>query len=173
MGLGQDTPKIWAELLNENVSALPYLKPAVVRMLEELPGKDGLARTERQILIEINEGEAEIGPLFSACQKNEDAMFMGDRSFFNRLAGLANGLKPAIMGLGDEISSPDFYNDEDKRKAFSKRVLRLTDFGRALLGGTDDFASHNELDFWWGGTLVTDHDLWRWDKNECVLIFGG
>jgi len=171
---GQDTPETWAQLLNEDISALPYLKPAVVRMLEELPGTDGLSRTERQILDEIHRGEAQIGPLFGACQRREDAMFMGDWSFIERLHSLAHCSRPAIQGYGHVHYSPDL--GEDERKAFFGRELRLTDFGRDILAGKADFASHNEIDFWWGGTLVTDHDLWRWDDTNAgengVLISG-
>ncbi|MEM7191623.1 MAG: DUF1835 domain-containing protein, partial [Pseudomonadota bacterium] len=46
----QPTPEAWANLLKEDLSALPFLRGAVIRMLEELPGPDGLSRTERQVL---------------------------------------------------------------------------------------------------------------------------
>jgi len=166
----QDTPETWAKLLNEDISALPYLKPTVIRMLEELPGKDGLSRTERQILQTINDGSGQVGPLFGASQKLEDAIFMGDWSFFTRLQNLATSLKPAIYGLGSDGFSPSM--SEDERKAFFNRELRLNDFGRALLDGEEDFAAHNEIDFWWGGTLVTNDDLWRWDGDKGVLMNG-
>ena len=157
-------------MLNEDIAALPYLRAAVIRMLEELPGKDGLSRTERQILKVIDEGMGKTGPLFGACQAHEEAMFMGDWSFFQSLEGLANSSKPAIHGLGEASFSPDVYGDE--RKVFLARELRLTDFGREILAGEADFAAHNAIDFWWGGSLITDHDLWRWDHEKSVLIGG-
>jgi hypothetical protein len=44
------TPEPWQALLRGDLSPLPFLDQAVRRMLEELPGPDGLSRSERQIL---------------------------------------------------------------------------------------------------------------------------
>ena len=44
------TPEPLQALLGGDLSPLPFLASAVRRMLEELPGRDGLSRSERQIL---------------------------------------------------------------------------------------------------------------------------
>jgi hypothetical protein len=47
----QPTPTDWANLLNDDLRALPFLRAAVIRMLEELPATGAaLTRTERQLL---------------------------------------------------------------------------------------------------------------------------
>ena len=53
----QPDPKTFAALLTDDLSALPYLEQAVRRMLQELPDANtGLARTQHQILLAINDG---------------------------------------------------------------------------------------------------------------------
>ena len=48
--------------------------------------------------------------------------------------------------------------------------LSLSDLGRALLAGKDDFARHNPVHRWWGGTLLTNDNLWRWDAQRQRLV---
>ncbi|MEZ5828192.1 MAG: hypothetical protein R3D01_07270 [Hyphomicrobiales bacterium] len=95
--LRQNTPEAWAKLLDEDLSPLLLLRMAVLRMLEELPGPDGLSRTERQMLATIEGAESitALG-LFMATQKLEDAQFMGDWSFWHLLDQLALADEPLV-----------------------------------------------------------------------------
>ena len=47
--------------------------------------------------------------------------------------------------------------------------LLLTDFGKAVLAGLDNFRSHNPIRRWWGGTLLTNERLWRWNPQSRSL----
>jgi hypothetical protein len=135
-------------------------------MLEELPdAATGLTRTETRILELIGEGTGRPGPLFGASQKSEAAMFMGDWSFFDRLCGLAAGRTPLITGF----ATRHFINAQD-RKAFLQSDLALTGFGLSVLQGQADRFSGNDVDFWWGGTHVSNQAPWRWDP-ETVSVF--
>src|SRR3954471_14716915 len=68
---------------------LPYLAPALKRLLEELPGtRDGLGRTERHLLEAVAAGARDRGAAFLAAMGEEEAPFMGDTIAFDRLAGL-------------------------------------------------------------------------------------
>ena len=68
---------------------LPYLAPALRRLLEELPGtRDGLGRSERQLLEAVAAGARSRGDAFLAAMRAEEAPFMGDQTAFDRLAGL-------------------------------------------------------------------------------------
>ena len=51
-------------------------------MLEELPGEDGLSRTQRQIVYSINRGVNRPGPLCARVLAMEEAAFWGDAGFF-------------------------------------------------------------------------------------------
>lgn len=164
----QRTPEAWAQLLDEDLSALPFLRPAVIRMLEELPGPDGLSRTERQMLATIEAGESSTAlALFVAVQKQEDAHFMGDWSFWRLLDQLALADAPLIAGLE---AAPLQHIDPELAKAYLTSRLTLTSLGKAVLAGGADWAKQNRLDRWWGGTHLTEDALWRWDAGAEQLI---
>jgi hypothetical protein len=41
--------------------------------------------------------------------------------------------------------------------------LSVTEFGKAVLAHKADFTDHNPIDRWWGGTHLTNDNLWRWN----------
>ena len=164
----QPTPEAWAGLLKEDLSALPFLRAAVIRMLEELPGPDGLSRTERQMLAAIEGSELVTSiALFIAVQKMEDAEFMGDWSFWKLLDGLALAEEPLVAGLE---AAPFQRQDPELAKAYATSRLSLTSLGKAVLAGGADWAKHDRIDRWWGGTHLIEDALWRWDQVAEKLI---
>ena len=164
----QPTPEAWAGLLEDDLSALPFLSAAVLRMLEELPGPDGLSRTERQMLAAIAADQTitALGT-FVAVQKMEDAEFMGDWSFWRLLDQLAGAEEPLIAGLQ---AAPFQHQDPELAKAYLTSPLSLTSLGKAVLAGGADWAEHHTVDRWWGGTHLTEDTLWRWDPEAERLI---
>jgi hypothetical protein len=166
--LRQPTPEPWAELLTQDLSALPFLRASVMRMLEELPGMDGLSRSERQMLATIESGESVTAiALFVAVQKMEDAEFMGDWSFWKLLDGLALADEPLIGGLE---AAPFQRQDPELAKAYVTSRLTLTSLGKAVLAGGADWTEHHRVDRWWGGTHLTEETLWRWDGEAEALV---
>ena len=163
--LRQPTPEAWAKLLDEDTSALPFLRPAVLRMLEELPGPDGLTRTERQMLSTV-EAMSALG-LFVAVQKMEEAEFMGDWSFWRLLDQLALANEPLVAGLE---AAPFQHADPERAKAYLTSRLSLTSLGKAVLAGGADWVKHHHVDRWWGGTHLTDDNSWRWNGEAEELI---
>ena len=163
----QKTPEAWARLLDEDMSALPFLKPTVIRALEELPGTDGLSRTERQMLGAIESGSVTSLELFVSVQRFEDAEFMGDWSFWRLLDSLALAEEPMIAGLEE---APLQRDNQELAKAYLTSRLSLTSLGKAVLAGGADWAAHHNVDEWWGGTHLTEDALWRWDQVGERLI---
>src|SRR4051794_15290360 len=93
---------------------LPYLAPALRRLLEGLPGpRDGLSRSERHLLEAVAAGARSPMEAFLAAMGAEEAPFMGDLTAFDRLDALA--------GLVDDAAA-----------------LRLTQDGEAVLAGRAD-----------------------------------
>jgi len=164
----EPTPEPWTTLLDKDVSPLSFLRPAVSRMLEELPGTDGLSRTERQMLaaIEAEESVTTLG-LFIAVQKMENAEFMGDWSFWRILDQLALATEPLIAGLE---AAPFQHGDPERAKAYLTSRVSLTSLGKAVLAGGADWSKHCAVDCWWGGTHLTDDNVWRWDVASDRLI---
>lgn len=164
----QPTPEAWANLLREDLSALPFLRGAVIRMLEELPGADGLTRAERQVLACLATGSGLTSvALFGATQKMEDAEFMGDWSFWRLLDGLALDPAPLIAGLD---GAPFQVEDKARMEAYVKSQPALTTLGKQVVEGQVDWALHHSIDRWWGGAHITNARLWRWDSETEHLI---
>jgi len=159
------TPEPWQALLGGDLSPLPFLASAVRRMLEELPGRDGLSRSERQVLSAVGGGITTPPALFVAVQRTEQAAFMGDWSFFGLLDGLGLARVPLIAGLDGAPFSP-----ESTSPAYFQSELALTAFGEAVLEGREDHAAMNGIDRWWGGTHLAGERLWRFDADAGRLI---
>jgi hypothetical protein len=163
----QPTPEAWAGLLDDDLTALPFLRAAVVRMLEELPGPDGLTRTERQILTTIQAGPITPLALFPAVQKQEEAVFMGDWSFWRLLDALALADAPLIAGLD---AAPFQHDAPELARPYLTSQLTLTPLGEEVLAGRSDWLAINGIDRWWGGTHLTNDAVWRFDTERQELI---
>ena len=137
------------ELLNGDVGALPFLADALERFLEELPGRDGLARSERQLLAAVADGADTASEAFTVTQGRETAAWLGDASFVHYAARLTMGPAPLLRREGE--------------------TLALTDIGRAVLDEREDRIRVNGIHRWWGGTRLTSESLWRWDADRRAL----
>ena len=164
----QPDPKAFAGLLSDDLAALPYLEQAVRRMLQELPDANtGLARTQHQILVAINDGVNTPRDLFGAVERMEEAAFMGDWSFWTWLDGLASEPGRLIEGLNRRFE-PEMGHDEFM--TYLQSNIALTPLGFQVLGGGADYAGPARIDRWMGGTHITNDALWRWNDRESVLV---
>jgi hypothetical protein len=162
------TPELWQTLLGRDLSPLPFLDQAVPRVVEELPGRDSLSRSERQILTALASGITTPPALFGAVQRTEQAVLMGDWSFWGLLDGLALARVPLMDGLEGAPFRPEGAN---LSKSYFQNDLALTSFGEAVLEGREDNTAMNEIDRWWGGTHLTKDRLWRFDAYRSSLAF--
>ena len=150
---------------------LPYLRPALDRLVHELPAPgSGLSLTEERILDGLVEEPMAVGTLFGHVARREAAEFLGDASFFRRLDGLAFAKVALLDGLPFEshrcVDGPGHADYRD----FAQSEVSLTDAGRAALAGELDHAVENHIDRWLGGTHLREGNLWRWDRHGGVLI---
>ena len=95
------------DLLQYDTNALPHLKAALERHLEEFPSdRDGLGRTEKQILQAVAQGHSTFVQAFAASQKMESAIYMGDSSFalyIHRLKPLIGSEPYQLSALGTRV----------------------------------------------------------------------
>ncbi len=152
------------KIRQEPIPGFPFMGQALLRALQELPGPDGLSRTQRQILYSLDRGVARPGMLFAQVQNMEEAIFLGDMSFFKILSGLQYCQRPVLTGLPQEFK-PQILSDGPQRKEFITSPLHITEFGKDVLSGKADFLSENGLHRWWGGRELTTSDHWRWDDE--------
>lgn len=157
------------EILQLDTSALPFLKSAVRRFLQEYPAiYNGLSRTEEQILRLVDEGVEKPYRLFAANQELEEAVYLGDWSYWQYIYGLCNGGSPllSIMSGGEFVFPPQ----ENDREKFRNQRLTLTDTGRAVLAGEAHWLELHEIDKWLGGVHChKDRSLFCWDESRQLL----
>lgn len=118
------------KLVAEDLSALPFLRAALERLIEEFPAApDGLSRTERQILQAVATGHTTFADVFRANQRAETAPFLGDTTVRARIEYLATGRTPLL----------------------TPNPLALTAAGRRVIAGEIDARQLNGIDRWIGG----------------------
>jgi hypothetical protein len=140
------SPDALIEFVKREHAEMPFLQAALVRFLQEYPWqRDGLSRSERQVLCALEAGARTKPDIYKEWRKVE-AVPWGDSSVYLRLDRLAAGNNPAVGKSGDQY--------------------QLTDHGRKLLAGKADRVSDG-LDLWLGGVHLTGNKTeWRWSEEE-------
>lgn len=165
----QSTPEALFRLLEREVPALPYLRGAVLRLLEELPGaRNGLSRTQRAALGVISQGIEHPLEIFRQTQALEQRPFLGDWSFWKVLADMARGGEPLLETAdGSPFRHPPLQLDGE---AFDAQRLHLTRAGQEVLQNRRDATRLIPLDRWLGGTRLTNRSAWRWNEEAQQLV---
>ncbi len=166
-----DDPKDLEAFIATDLSALPFLGTALARHLEEFPSVDnGLTRTERQLLGLVAQGVSVPIELFLKNMDLETAFFMGDWHTWQTLGDLCSAKTPLITSITD---SSFWYPPLTwrGREAFDSQELAITDFGRAVLSGTDTAFHAVQRDRWHGGVqIVSGENFWMWDSERKTLV---
>lgn len=142
-------PTAVADVLNENLTALPFLRPALRRYLQQFPSmENGLSRTEQFTLEVLAKASLDRAALFRAVNAREEAPFLGDLTFFSYLDNLQAG------GL---LLNADTYT--------------LTDRGERVLAGELDWLTAHPYDRRFGGAhLRAPEPVWRWAETPGTLL---
>lgn len=158
------TPQACFDLLARDLSALPLLRPALLDLLEELPSATtSLGATEMRVLELIANGYSRTRALAGPYQGLRQRRVFNNREIGDLLEGLAHGPQPAIAGLDEGLRTLSRENLRGRDEAYRRSRLSLTEFGKAVLAHKEDFSRHNPIDRWWGGTRLTNDNLWRWN----------
>jgi hypothetical protein len=167
----QPTPQAWFDLLDKDIDVLPQLRQTVLELLEELPmPATGLGATEMRMLELIADGNASPFDVFPGHMKRNTRRVLGYWEVGALLDGLARGPAPAVAGLDEGPFTEEMLNDDGRRTRYRQSKLSLTALGKAVLAQTEDFSRHNPINRWWGGTQLTNDNLWRWDPESRALI---
>lgn len=150
-------PCLLDALRGEDTTALPYLRDALTRLLQELPAAgDGLTRVERTVLEILSHQDCGWRELFVRVNAREARPFLGDTVFERILARLTDAAVPLATGV---------------EPSACKRVLTLTPAGMDALEGRLDAVQVNGIDRWLGGTrLWRGEKVWRWSGAAGSVI---
>ena len=167
-------PRDIEEVVAGDCSALPYLRAALIRFLEQYPSvRNGLDKLQSEILVAVSAGATKLGPVFSRVLEIEEVPYMGRETVWEDIDDLANANGPALAIEGPkkltEISKVD--SETVSETDLKKWTIGLTDFGQKLLAGNADFIAANGIDRWLGGVhLQGDEAQWRWDESAKRLV---
>jgi len=128
--------------VESDLSQLPFLKSALLRLLKERPTVGGLPQTERLILQSLQTEPLAPGKLFVKYQKLEQAEFMGDSTFWSRLNQMAFCEYPLVeYQVKEKVGYP--FNPEQK--------VKITDYGQQAIVGEVDWFRDNKMEKYVGG----------------------
>ncbi|WP_407155444.1 DUF1835 domain-containing protein [Bradyrhizobium sp. STM 3557] len=157
------TPQAWFDLLKQDLSALPQLPRCVQEMLEELPGAmTGLGASELRMLELLSAGYRQPFDLFPHARERFQRRVYDYWEAGALLDGLALAPVPAIAGLAEGPFTLELHDNPERFDRYQASTLSLTPLGKAILAGKEDFSRHNPIHRWWGGTELTNANLWRW-----------
>jgi len=158
------TPQAWGDLLAKDLSILPQLRRCVLEMLEELAGRaTGLGASEMRILELISAGYQHPFDVFPHYRERFQRRVFGYWEAGALLERLALAPMPAVSGLAEWPFTLAMHDDDARLARYKESRLSLTEFGKAILAHEEDFSRHNPIDRWWGGTHLTNDNLWRWN----------
>ncbi len=172
-----DDPKEIEDVLQGDCAALPFLRDALLRHLEQYPSaSNGLNRTQHQILSVVEKGTEKLIDIFRAVLDMEQCPFMGDTYLWARIEELAGQKKPLLKLDGPgrilnhlEIDPEDYV--PLTRKQLQQWDVSLTDAGRSVLAGKQDHIQLNGIDRWLGGVHLQGHEAqWRWDQWKLIPL---
>ena len=152
-----DTPCAVEAFLATDSAALPFMRAALIRHLQELPSTfNGLGRTAHHALGAIASGITDPVALLKAHWDQEAAPFLGDWSLWHRLQELARAPDPLIT-----IAGP--FDRYDMRRA----TLGTTKVGQSVVSGHVDAVRLRGINQWLGGVHLQGREVpWRWDSRK-------
>lgn len=153
-------------LLNSDTSALPFLKNALSKHLQRFPSTDnGLGKVEQVGLDLIAQGFSNFKALFPAFAQREPEYGFGDAQFYLELRRLADAPIPALTSaVAGKQAPPD-------PAQMLLASFEITEYGKAVLVGEEDFVRSNGIDHWLGGVhLVGSEAPWRWDEGAQTSV---
>lgn len=163
-----DDPEGLAELASSDTAALPFLRAALARLLQEYPGvSDGLARSERQILAVIDSGSNDPVGIFRAVQALEEPKYLGDLSVWSYIERMSGAAALVETAGGGPFRAPSASVPLER---FRAQRLTLTDTGRRVLEKSLDWTEVRPLDRWLGGVHLGPGCPWRWDHEGERLV---
>lgn len=155
-------PEPLAALARSGHHILPFLRAAILRLLDELPDPaTGLPRTDRTILGLIAEGFKRPPELYAAFAECDEMLSMGDMSFYHVLDGLGGGGAPLVAGFKGLAFSP--LMPEETRDAYFAAELSCTHLGVMVAAGKADALQHRSFSRPIGGLKLDPRKPWRWN----------
>lgn len=163
-----DQPEKHQHILENNDSALPFVRDAFEAHLARLPSvSSGLGIIEQVTLEAVAGGIHTPYELFRRVGDQLHILGMGDLEFWYYLSTMTEG-PHRLLDMDGTAPFPDYKKSAPH---FRDLVLQVTSLGREVLAGKTDFANTRIIDKWVGGVhLQGKAPLWRWDPQQKAIV---
>ncbi len=160
-----DTPEPLCALLDADLGALPYMKAALAVHLKRFPStRNGLGHIRNQALAILADGPLPFNRLFAEFQQREPLYGLGDLQLLTRLEELASAKAPLV-----QPESPLRVDGIPRHHV----TVSLTEAGRRVLHGEQDYLDVQPADYWLGGVHLHSPDrIWRYDEAANRVVRG-
>jgi hypothetical protein len=154
-------PRRLEQLLELDLSALPFLAAALRRHLQEFPSTlNGLSRSEQHLLDLVASGQTDIHAVFPQMHVEETCFYIADLSFWNLATALAADPHPLLQ----IAATPSSY-------ALPSGEFALTAAGSDVRRAAADRVRLCGIDRWLGGVhLHGTGPVWRWDAGSGSVV---
>ncbi len=152
--------------LDSPVSQLPFLQASIMRHLQEFPWlRDGLTRTERQLLQLVDSGMTNPIKVFTENMNFETCLYIGDWRSYSQIHQLCIAEQPLLAcANGAMFEYPPGV--KHSLEQFGQQELVVTEFGREVLSGRQSVLKTLHRNSWLGGVhLCSEKGLWCWDED--------
>ncbi|HEX5577422.1 MAG TPA: DUF1835 domain-containing protein [Gemmatimonadaceae bacterium] len=163
-----DDPTDLERIVADDCSTLPFLPGALHRHLEEFPSiRNGLSRSERQILEAVAQGPLSFADIFRQTTAREERVYCGDATLARYIERMSRHAFPLLAHpTGEPIDAP--HTEQDSR-AFRNSEIALTTKGREVLRCERDWIALGGSDRWLGGVHLGPDTRWRWVEETGTL----
>jgi hypothetical protein len=153
-------------LVSSDTAALPFLENALRKHLQRFPSvRNGLGRIENLGLELIASGQSGFVDLFWDFGKLEPTYGYGDAQFFLELKRLTMSAQPLLTNRNAAGASAL------PSQSLSKSSFQITEIGKSVFRGDEDFVRLNKIDMWVGGVHLKGKEAsWRWDDSRNKLV---
>ncbi|OMD82530.1 RNA polymerase subunit sigma [Paenibacillus odorifer] len=154
-------PELLQQRLTTDTSALPFAHDAFRAHLSRFPSTtNGLGIVEQITLEMIHEGIKSPYELFKNVGDKLHILGMGDLQYWHILRKMVQGTYPLLQTHG--CNEFPVYNDSVMQ--FKDCELVLTELGKSVIAGNEDWVQKNGSDEWFGGVHLQGlTPRWRWN----------
>jgi hypothetical protein len=159
-------PQLLQQLLSQDTSVLPFAHEAFQFHLSRFPSThNGLGIVEQTTLAMIQDGINTPYELFEHVGNKLNALGMGDLQYWHILREMSQDPYPLIQGL--QVFPA--YNDSSV--SLRDCEVALTDFGKSVMDGKEDWIAKKGIDEWYGGVHLQGYfPRWRWNSDEQTIL---
>ncbi|TVY09380.1 DUF1835 domain-containing protein [Paenibacillus cremeus] len=163
-----DNPTALVQLLQKDLTALPFLRSALLCHLQRYPSvTNGLNALETAVLSLVLQSLNTPISLFQQIGNLFLDYGLGDVQFWAILEEMRGGEHPLLVIDGPTLPN---YGAHVDYQSLQQTKVYSTELGQQALRGESDYAALNGLNRWLGGVYLTGHrGLWRWNQTASNL----